>query len=204
MLSAMAIIRAGKVSEIIPSSGDWLILDVGFANKQSSCGLLVNDTAPVELRFNEAMERVCTFISKNPNPVNLVVEAPLSVAFDKAGNPTGRKIEKQGVKTRYWYVGLGCTVMVAALYLVKAISEIQASTEVRLFEGFVSFKAKGVRSNHSRDVELLREVVMDQTKFPGAVVPPDALRMSESDVLQSAFLVAGIDIGVPPIIMRNG
>jgi hypothetical protein len=49
--------------------------------------------------------------------------------------------------------------MVAALYLIRAISGTGGKEEVRLFEGFVSFKAKGSKSNHSRDVELLREVV---------------------------------------------
>lgn len=200
----MTSIRAGTISEISPSSGEWLILDIGFANKSASCGLLVNDSAPVELRFNEMVNRVCNFISESQIPVNLVIEAPLSVAFDRAGNPTGRAIEKLGGKTRYWYVGLGSTVMVAAMYLVKAISQRQATSEVRLFEGFVSFKTKGVKSDHLRDVKLIREVVLDRTIVPGAVVSPDNLRKVESDLLQSAFAVAGIDAGVPPVIMRTG
>ena len=111
---------------------------------------------------------------------------------------------KNKSKTRYWYVGLGCTVMVAALYLIKAISETEGKAEVRLFEGFVSFKEKGSKSNHSRDVELLREVVEDCSSHHNAIVEAQALRIAESDTLKSAFLVAGINAGVPPIIMRNG
>src|SRR5690554_5953149 len=150
-------IRAGTISEILPSSGDWLILDIGFANKSASCGLLINKEKPVELRFNEAVEKICAFITDSTRPVNIVIEAPLSVAFDRHGNPTGRAVEKQGSK-----------------------------------------------SNHARDVELLREVVDDCSAYPGAVVGAEALRMTETDTLKSAFLVAGIDTGVAPIIIRNG
>lgn len=197
-------IRAGTKSEISMSSGDWLILDIGFANKSASCGLIINREMPVVLRFNEAIDRICRFIAKSTNPVNLLIEAPLSVAFDKNGNPIGRTVEKQAGKTRYWYVGLGCTVMVAALYLVKAITETPSNAEVRLFEGFVSFKVSGGKSYHTRDVELLKEVIEDPGAYSDAIIGPEALKMNESDTLRSAFWVAGIDAGVPPIIMRNG
>ncbi len=79
-------IRAGRKTEI-SSAGEWLILDIGFANKSASCGLLVNRESPVELQFNEAKEKICQFISSSMRPVNLVIEAPLSVAFDSKGNP---------------------------------------------------------------------------------------------------------------------
>ena len=197
-------IRAGVKSEISLSTGEWLILDIGFANKSDSCGLLINRESPVDLQFNEAKERICRFISNSTKPVNLVIEAPLSVAFDSKGNPKGRAIEKQGSKTRYWYLGLGCSVMVAALYLVKTITEISANTEVRLFEGFVSFKESGKKSIHSRDVELLREVIGNPNQYSETIIEPEALKMTSSDTLKSAFLVARIDAGIPPLIMRNG
>ncbi|MEJ1382414.1 MAG: hypothetical protein RPT95_15840 [Candidatus Sedimenticola sp. (ex Thyasira tokunagai)] len=196
-------IRAGAKSEITPDE-EWLILDIGFANKSASCGLLVNTEPPVELKFNDAKERICEFITKSRGPVNLLIEAPLSVAFDLKGNPKGRAVEKQGSKTRYWYVGLGCTVTTAALYLMKAISEIQSDIEVRLFEGFVSFKEKGKKSNHSRDVTLLREVIDNPTLFSESIFEAEALKMATSDTLKSAFLVAGIDAGIPALIMRDG
>lgn len=197
-------IRAGSTTEITTTSGEWLILDIGFANNAASCGLLVNEEFPVELRFNEAVEKICHFISKSQGPINLLIEAPLSVAFDINDNPKGRSVEKQGTKTRYWYVSLGCTVMVASMYLMKAVTKVSSKADVRLFEGFVSFKEGGKKSNHSRDVELLREVVENPTRFAESIIKPKDLKMSESDTLQSAFLVAGIDAGIPPIIMRNG
>lgn len=197
-------IRAGVKSEISLSTGEWLILDIGFANKSDSCGLLINHESPVNLQFNKAKERICRFISNSTKPVNLVIEAPLSVAFDSKGNPKGRAVEKQGSKTRYWYSGPGCSVMVAALYLVKAITEIPTNAEVRLFEGFVSFKESGKKSIHSRDVELLREVIKNPNQYSEAIIEPETLKMTSSDILKSAFLVAGIDAGIPPLIMRNG
>jgi hypothetical protein len=197
-------IRAGIRDEIILSSGNWLILDIGFANKSPSCGLKVNCEMPVELKFNAAVERICNFTSKSKDHINLLIEAPLSVAFDKNGNPTGRAVEKQAKKTRYWYFGPGCTVMVAALYLVRAIIETPSTAEIRLFEGFVSFKAPGSKSDNIRDINLLRQVIENPSAYSDAIIGPEFLKMTESDTLQSAFLVAGIDAGVPPIIMRNG
>jgi hypothetical protein len=94
--------------------------------------------------------------------------------------------------------------LVAALYLVKSISERCGSAEVRLFEGFVSFKKKGTRRNHLRDVEILRDAVFNQAAFPGTIVEPKALRMADSDILKSAFLVAGIHTGIPPVIVPKG
>ncbi len=197
-------IRAGLVSEISSTSGDWLILDIGFSNRTASCGLLINQGTPEELRFNEATKKICDFIHLSAKPVNLVIEAPLSVSFDAEGNPKGRSVEKQGGKIRYWYLGLGCTVLVAALYLVRSISDISTNAEVRLFEGFVSFKDRSVSSDHSRDVKLLREVVDSPEKLSHFIVDPSSLKMDPTDRLESAFRVAGIDAGVPPIIMRNG
>ncbi len=197
-------IRAGRKTEISSFSGEWLILDIGFANNAASCGLLVNEAPPVNLRFNKTVEKICRFISKSQKPVNLLIEAPLSVAFDINGNPKGRSVEKQGPKTRYWYVGPGCTVMIASLYLMRAITEATPKVEIRLFEGFVTFKETGKKSNHSRDVELLREVVENPIQYSEAIIEPKALKMAESDTLKSAFWVTGIDAGIPLVIMRNG
>jgi hypothetical protein len=197
-------IRAGATSEINTESGEWLILDIGFPNKSKSCGLLINERGPEEMQFSEAAQRIRKHISGANKPVNLIIEAPLSVAFDAKGNPKGRSVEKQGSKTRYWYVGLGCTVMVAAIYLVKSLHDSMPFNEVRLFEGFVSFKDTNEKSNHSRDVQLLREVVEMPNIFRSSIVEPGALKTSDSDILQSAFLVAGIDAGIPPLIQRNG
>lgn len=49
--------------------------------------------------------------------------------------------------------------MVAAMYLIRAISEAAPNNTVRLFEGFISYKDRADGTDHCGDVELLREVV---------------------------------------------
>ncbi|MEN8134394.1 MAG: hypothetical protein ABFS18_02505 [Thermodesulfobacteriota bacterium] len=194
-------IRAGTTKEIKWDSGNWVFLDIGFANKSSSCGLLFGNDDPDEVTFNEATEIICEYLSKQQQATNLVIEAPLSVSFDLKGNPKGRKPEKQNGKTRYWYVGLGCTVLVATFYLIKSITDSKPPAEVRLFEGFVSFKSKGKVSNHSKDVLLLRRAV--KKTEPWNIISPKDLRMDETDVISSAFKVGNMDYGVPPIIQNH-
>lgn len=203
-------IRAGTLDEISPEV-EWLILDIGFSSKGRTCGLKKNRDDPVELQFGDVKEKICHLIQDNRQPVNLVVEAPLSVAFNKQGNPTGRRFEKQTdqttgkSKTRYWYYNGGCGVMVAAMYLIRAISEMPKAVEIRLFEGFVSFKSGTVKSNHSRDVELLRKVIDHPEDYRDKIfTEPGDIKMDETDVLKSAFLVTGIDTGIPPVIVSNG
>ncbi len=194
-------IRAGTIDEITPASGKWVYLDIGFSNNTKSCGLLIDESTPEEVTFSDAVAIICNYINNSIHPVNLVIEAPLSVAFDAKGNPKGRSIEKRNSKTRYWYVSLGTAVMVAALYLMKAIMDSRPSTEVRLFEGFVSFK-KSKKSNHSQDVLLLRDIV--KNGLDKAIIMPESIKLDPSDHIQSAFLVTGIDLGVPPILVGNG
>lgn len=203
-------IRAGTMDEISPE-GEWLILDIGFSSTKSSCGLKKNREDPVELQFGDVTEKICRSIQDCRQPVNLVIEAPLSVAFNIQGNPIGRRFEKQTdqttgkSKTRYWYYNGGCGVMVAALYLIRTISEMPKPVDIRLFEGFVSFKSGTVKSNHSRDVELLRKVIDHPEENRNKILTePGDIKMDETDVLKSAFLVAGIDTGVPPVIVSNG
>ena len=203
-------IRAGTIDEISPE-GEWLILDIGFSSTGSTCGLKKNRDDPVELQFGEVKEKICHSVRDSRQPVNLVIEAPLSVAFNKQGNPKGRRFEKQRDQTtgksntRYWYYNGGCGVMVAALYLIRAISEMPQSVETRLFEGFVSFKSGTAISNHSRDVELLRKIIDHPEENRDKIFTESKdIKMDETDDLKSAFLVAGIDTGIPPVIVSNG
>lgn len=135
--------------------------------------------------------------------VNLVIEAPLSVCFSANGNPKGRSIERENKRTRYWYVGLGCAVMVASMYIVRAIADAEPSVPVRLFEGFVSYKKRGIKSDHALDVRLLREVVKDPIAFSECIVPADKLRTDRDDELLSAFDVIGLECGIPTVIQRR-
>ena len=198
-------VRAGTAEEIRADSGEWVIIDIGFANSVRSCGLLFAGGSPVEMQFAEAVAKTCRFISLAEGPVNLLIEAPLSVAFDSRGNPKGRSIEKQSDgSTRYWYVGPGCGVMVAAMYLVTAVLKAEPKVEVRLFEGFVSFKKPEGRRATVRTLYSFTEVVNNPERHSNSIVAGKALKIESTDTLNSAFLVAGVDLGIPPVIVGNG
>ena len=193
-------IEPGSKSQIGWGDGHWIFLDIGFANQARTCGLLFGDATPEVVQFGEATCQIVSRI-KNWKQTNLVIEAPLSVCFDLKGNPKGRLIEqREGDKTsRYWYIGPGCVVMVAAMYLVRLIFDAESDGRVHLFEGFVSFKDRSVRSDHKQDVCALRKVVRDPAEFSDSIYSPEQLNDS-NDSLYSAFRVAGLDCGVPVVI----
>jgi hypothetical protein len=201
LLAIQMKITVGQISDICWNTGFWIFLDIGFSSRVKSCGLLLHASEPKELLFSDAVNAIIEITMKH-ELVNLLIEAPLSVAFDSSGNPKGRAIEKEGSKTRYWYIGPGCAVMVATFYLLRALMDTTSHSEVRLFEGFVSYKKKGSKSNHSRDVQLLREVVQSPKKYRECIYPPKALLMNQEDHLVSSFKVGGMDFGIPPLIMR--
>jgi hypothetical protein len=106
-------IEAGTKSQVVWGNGNWVFLHIGFSRDARSCGLLVGDGEPSSIQFGEAKRCILSLAEAARSPLNLVIEAPLSVCFNAAGNPKGRSIEKEGSKTRYWYNGLGCAVMIA-------------------------------------------------------------------------------------------
>lgn len=197
-------IRAGTTAEANRHSGEWVFVDLGFAEKAKSCGLLLGNGEPDEVSFSQLKTRLLEVVASDDRPLNLLIEAPLSVAFNEHGNPTGRGIEKRENQTRYWYVGLGCSVLVAATYLLRALHDANPRREIRLFEGLASFKPKGVRSSHSNDVINLRKVIWDGGSTSGFVVPAEKLAVSRKHELRSAFVVAGMDFGVPAVVALGG
>ena len=191
-------IHAGKRSQIDWGDGNWIFLDIGFSGSARTCGLLVGDGAPQCLKFADAKSEVQRLVASSPM-FNLVIEAPLSVSFDSRGNPTGRSIEIENSKTRYWYVGPGCSVMVATMYLLRDLKPADDNGSIRLFEGFVSYKL-GKKSNHQEDVKAVREVVRHPARFGSDIYEADQLKRNQSDELFSAFRVLGLDFGVPAVI----
>ena len=200
----MSTIRAALTHEATRTSAEWVFVDLGFAQNAKSCGLLVGDGKPRDLSFSELQAFLVSLVTSGSESLNLLLEAPLSVSFGVNGNPTGRSVERRDGKSRYWYVGLGCSVLVAATYLLRAIHDAQPSREIRLFEGLVSFKSKGVRSSHSNDVLNLRNVIWESNSSLGRVVPAEELAASEGDHVKSAFVVSGMNFGVPPVVAVGG
>ncbi len=172
-------IRSGKVQHLRPPfcKGDWLFIDLGFSNTQGS-----NGVAPVSnheelypelegsFQYGELIKRLQTLIAHEGPTLNIVLEAPLSMAFDEKGNPIGRSMEKEGGQHRYWYTGPGGPLVTAADHLIRKIGEPEPDRKVRIFEGFVSFKGNSDNeeegheneSNHKRDADRMRKLLMEK------------------------------------------
>jgi hypothetical protein len=193
-------IQAGHKAQVQWGDGNWIFLDIGFASTKKTCGLIFGNAKPECVRFGDAKRQIVTQISKSDSTVNLVIEAPLSVCFDQRGNPKGRAIETQRSATRYWYSGPGPAVMVAAMYLIREITDAKADAPILLFEGFVSYKSDLTPSTHESDVCSLRDVVREPVKFSELIRPAETLAAT-TDFLCSAFRVAGLDFGVPAVII---
>lgn len=191
-------IKAGNIKDIQWSNGNWLIFDIGFSNNKKSSALLFNNNKPNVYQYNEAVTKVIELI-RNHATVNLVIEAPLSIAFDRKGNPKGRIVEKKGQRTRYWYFGPGCTVLVATTHFMRKLVDSKLTSNVRLFEGFVSYKEKGNISDHLRDVQLLKKAIMSRNPLK-YYIEPHELKLADNDILESAFKVAKMDFCIPPVI----
>ena len=198
----MATIRAGTTRDLW-RPGDWVILDIGFSRDRPSCGLLIPGEKPCCVQFGDARQRISRLVARGRRPINLLIEAPLSVAFSTAGNPTGRSIERLKSQTRYWYSGLGCGVMVAALYLIHDLVTVRSRATVRLFEGFVSYKRKTRRSSHLRDVEALRKIVHQPKRHAGSIFPALSLPAAPGDLVRSAGDLCGFDFGIPIVIVAG-
>ena len=181
-------------------SGEWVFVDIGFSKDSKSCGIAVGDSDPCDIRYDDLGLRIADESKKSSPPLNLLIEAPLSVAFNAYRNPTGRKIEKRGGNTRYWYVGAGAVTLLATTYLLRRLHDMKPAREIRLFEGFASFKPKGAASSHTADVSKLRSVAWGESD-KGSIVGREGLKIRDDDILCSAFAVSGMDFGIPAVVV---
>jgi hypothetical protein len=190
----------GTPQQIEWGDGNWIFLDIGFSGSQKTCGLVIGEGEPCCVDFPEAQESILNHLAGARSITNLMIEAPLSVNF-RNGRPAPRSIERRDGKTRFWYVGPGCAVMVASMYLIKAIGAASPPNGVRLVEAFVSYKDRGANSDHMREAKLLRDAVRYPKHHAVRIVPAEELKECNEDELISAFRVIGLDCGVPPVII---
>ena len=179
-------------------SGEWVFVDIGFSQARESCGIAIGDSEPFNITYHDLTRRVVCMLDKGSSPLNLLIEAPLSVAFTKDGNPTGRTIEKRDKRTRYWYVGAGAAMLLATMHLLRKLYNKNSMREIRLFEGFASFKSPRSTSSHIDDVKRLRSVAWGMCE-KGSIMDQEALKVRDDDTLLSAFAVSGMDFGVPVV-----
>ena len=196
-------IASASKCDVRQDSGDWVFVDVGFARQgKKTSGIAIGNERPREVEFASLAALIIEEMCRGSKPMNLLIEAPLSVAFDARGNPVGRCIEKRGPDTRYWYVGPGCAVLTAATYLLRRLNESASDRRVRLVEGFASFKTGVSRKrSHAEDVCKLRDRAWNRAGAKGCVVAPENLGAKQGDCLVSAFKVSGMDFGVPPVVL---
>lgn len=116
-------------------------VDMGFSSKSKSCGIALSasDEKPSAAphRFGTAVETACEFLRRNRGGV-LILEAPLSAAFNPKRNPRSRGDFEDGDKPRWWSFGAGAQMALAALYFCRRLDELlPKNLAVHLIEGFV-------------------------------------------------------------------
>ncbi len=201
-------IIAGQVADINEDAGQWLIVDMGFSSTKRSCGVGNDAGEPYVVTFSGLVTLATQEVQRaDSRPLNLLLEAPLSVAFQQNGNPTRRICDTYDGQHRDWYVNAGATTLIAASYLLRALHACQIQRDVRLFEGFVSFgRHQGrTRNNaeriaaHRADVLALRNAVWyganAQIFDPGELV-------QHPNRIESAFHFLDEDL-IPPVIRIN-
>lgn len=205
-------IVAGQVNDINRNSGQWLIIDMGFSSREPTCGVLNRPGEPNQqldvITFGNLVGLVTQEVQNaDQRPLSLLIEAPLSVAFQPNGNPTRRICDTHGNQYRDWYVNAGAATLIAASYFLRALHNCHRQREVRLFEGFASFRQAQDRPRtaeqryeaHIRDVRDLKDAVWYGTNReifnPAQLVRPP-------NHVESAFHFFQQDL-IPPVIRIN-
>jgi len=203
------LIRSGTLAELHAHQGDWVFVDLGFSRRSKTCGFLGvcaarqcdTEAGATKMTFGELTAMVVALAQEDGPPLHLVLEAPLSAAFAADGNPMGRTGEKRENTTRYWYVGLGCSVLVASMYLLRTVADAVPAREVRVFEGLVSFKDGSKRSDHTADVQLLKKVVWSGGTSGGHFLAASPIGAPSGSTMASTMSLLGLDAKPPPIVV---
>ena len=209
-------IVAGRVNQINGDCGEWLIVDIGFRMEEASCGIWHGPETLDVVTFSKLKQLAIEKVEENDPPfLNLLLEAPLSVAIQTGdelgrrlgGDPARRVCDTYRGKHRDWWYNAGAATLLAAGFLLRELVGRQ-NREVRLFEGFASFKSDEVKRQrradplgpHRLDVrDLLRAVTVGDN---ARIFSPEELQEPEGQRVESPFPF--FDRGlVPPVIRIN-
>ncbi len=130
-----------------------IAVDMGFSGKTASCGYAFRAAANGSVesenkKFHDCLSAVVTQF-QNMGEAVLILEAPLSSAFDRLGNPQPRGDFERYPKPRWWSLGPGASMSLAAMHFLKRFVEaVPELTKCHLIEGFVV----GADSGHDADV----------------------------------------------------
>ena len=117
-------------------------VDLGFSGRGRTTGValsLPSDSNAKAYRFAEAVVVVAERFRAVGEAV-LVLEAPLSAAFDIYGNPRPRGIFERVPLSRWWSTGPGASTALAALFFLRELKLQLKTTDIpiHLIEGFVT------------------------------------------------------------------
>ena len=204
-------IIAGDKNDIKVGQNEWLIVDIGFSSTNLSCGVWGGGGETKVVTFGDLVELVRREFARDDAPdLNLLIEAPLSVAIQKNGNPIPRLCDRlpNRCQPRPWYVNAGATTLIAAQFLFRELHCHEVRRTVRLFEGFISFKrasegnktARLKEAEHIEDVLKLKNAIW--TPANAEVLEPDNLTEYGNRIESSAFPFLDKHL-IPPVILIN-
>lgn len=130
-----------------------LAVDMGFSGKTASTGYAYRaagdqQTHSVNKTFSDCVQAVAEQIAR-VGDLLLIIEAPLSAAFDHKGNPQPRGAFESKPKPRWWSLGPGAAMSLAAMHFLKRLADqMPANGKCYLVEGYVV----GPNSGHDADV----------------------------------------------------
>ena len=208
-------IVAGVREQIRSDSGDWFIVDIGMSMTETSCGVWYGPGTLDAVTFEDLKDMVIEHSGVYPEPpLNLLIEAPLSVAWKSGdnhelrGNPGHRACDSYpGWRDRHWHYNAGSSTLLAAQFLLETLFECQTRQRVvRLFEGHVSFKndqeksiAKGNPSeSHMRDAMAMKHAVWSGTRRD-IFCQDEIIGHDPNLILESPFHFLGRAL-IPPVI----
>ena len=230
-----------------PDSPPWVIIDLGFSGSSRSCGITINGSRipdplegyrstsskpkrPGDKHYGMLCPAITEWLSthyspEKPGAINLMIEAPLSMAFTKRsasgdrlrgarqGNPIARIPDRlEGTDTngraqvhqRLWYTQPASGLMIASIRLIQELATALDGWDIRLFEGFVSFKKGDEPKGHWRDTrELWRALPEDPAPFEPSIHPiVDPQEGTVESILGLVNMSTSSD--VPPILRITG
>jgi hypothetical protein len=133
-------------------------VDLGFSGRLRTTGIawsLPSESDAKVYRFGESVIAVAERF-RSIGEVALVLEAPLSAAFDISGNPRPRGRFEREPQSRWWSVGPGAATALSALFFLRELKFQLKSTDVtiHLVEGFVTGIDSG---DHDQVATALRD-----------------------------------------------
>ena len=167
------------MSELKKTTGFAYVPEDLFSIKSTSLGATIGD----------CVARICEVIARPEAPfkIALIIEAPLSFAFDNSGNPTARRPIEVTDQVRPWHHQPACGLgLLAVLILRRILAEAQPegrNLTLHVFEGFISGEISEVgpparHRSHRRDAHNLvtafqnkEQVLVTNSSATGSLLP---------------------------------